>query len=89
MIRLFLATDRNFTSNGDVVIQATRAVVHKQDNGDFYLEIEAPSSYAKHFQPLNLIVCDTPQGAQAFRIGKEWRVTKTELERFTQNGTDA
>ena len=80
MIRLFSATDRNFTSNGDIVIQATRAVVHKQDNGDFYLEIEAPSSYAKHFQPLNLIVCDTPQGAQAFRIGKDIKTTRTKVK---------
>ena len=26
---------------------------------------------------------------KAFRIGKEWRVTKTELERVTNTGTDA
>ena len=26
---------------------------------------------------------------QAFRIGKEWRVTKEALEKFTQTGTGA
>lgn len=25
---------------------------------------------------------------KAFRIGKEWRVTKEELQRFTQTGTE-
>ena len=41
MIRIFSATDQDFTTNGDVIVKATRATIHKQDNGDFYLEIEA------------------------------------------------
>ena len=80
MIRIFSATDQDFTNNGDVVISATRAVVHKTDNGDFYLEVEAPASYAKYFQPLNLIVVDTPQGAQAFRLGKDIKTTQTRIK---------
>ena len=80
MIRIFSATDKYFTSNGDVIIKATRAVVHKQDNGDFYLELEAPSFYAEYFKPLNIIVCDTPQGAQAFRIGKDIKTTRTKVK---------
>ena len=37
MIRVFSPTDTDFTNNGEVVIQATLAVVHKVDNGPFYL----------------------------------------------------
>lgn len=44
MIKLFKATDKTYTSNGDIVLQTTKAKVHKEDNGDFYINIEAPLS---------------------------------------------
>ena len=80
MIRIFSPTDTDFTTNGDVIVKATRATIHKQDNGDFYLEIEAPVGYVSFFQPMNIIVCDTPQGAQAFRLGKDIKTTQTRIK---------
>ena len=68
MIKVFKPNDKNFSSNGDAVIQPTRAVVHKVDNGDYYAEIEAGLEYIEILKPNNIIVCNTPQGAQAFRI---------------------
>ena len=68
MLRVFSPVDTTFISNGDAVINATRAVVHKVDNGDFYLEIEAGLEYVDYFKPNNIIVAPTPQGDQAFRI---------------------
>ena len=68
MLRVFSPSDTDFTSNGDVVIQATLAVVHKQDNGDFYLELQCGLEYLDYVKPKNIIVANTPQGAQAFRI---------------------
>ena len=68
MLRVFSPSDTDFTSNGDVVIQATLAVVHKQDNGDFYLELQCGLEYLDYVKPKNIIVTNTPQGAQAFRI---------------------
>ena len=68
MLRVFSPSDTDFTSNGDVVIQATLAVVHKQDNGDFYLELQCGLEYLDYIKPKNIIVANTPQGAQAFRI---------------------
>lgn len=73
MIRIFKPADTSFASNGDVVLQATKAKVHKADNSDFYLSIEAPLSYAPFIKANNIIVAPTPQGEQAFRI------TTTEL----------
>lgn len=73
MIKIFKPTDTSFASNGDVVLQATKAKVHKADNGDFYLSIEAPLTYAPFIKANNIIVAPTPQGEQAFRI------TTTEL----------
>ena len=40
MIRVFQPSDTTFTSNGDVVLRPLRAKVHKEDNNDFYLDIE-------------------------------------------------
>lgn len=40
MIKLFLSSDNDFSSNGEVVINALKAKIHKVDNGDFYLDFE-------------------------------------------------
>lgn len=68
MIKLFGITDRSFTSNGDLVIKPKKAVVHKEDNGDFYLELETDESYVTYLTEGRIIVANTPQGEQAFRI---------------------
>ena len=68
MIKLFDATDKIYTSNGDKIILPTKAKVHKEDNGDFYINVEAPLSYIDYLVPNNIIVANTPQGDQAFRI---------------------
>ena len=68
MIKVFSITDKIYNSNGDKIIQPTKAVVHKEDNGAFYLDIEAPLIYDEYLQPNNILVAPTPQGEQAFRI---------------------
>ena len=68
MLRVFSPSDTDFTSNGDVVIQATLAVVHKADNGDYFLELQCGLDYVDYVKSENIIVAPTPQGAQAFRI---------------------
>ena len=68
MIRIFSPSDTDFTSNGDAVVQATLAVVHKIDNGDFYLELQCGLEYIDYIKPKNIVVVPTPQGDQAFRI---------------------
>ena len=69
MIKIFNATDKIYTSNGDIVIQCTKAKIHKKLNGDFYIDIEAPLTYVDFLVSNNIVVAPTPQGEQAFRIG--------------------
>ena len=78
MIKLFGTTDTDFSSNGDAVIQPFKAKVHKEDNGKFYLTVEADISYVDLLTANRIIVADTPQGAQAFRI-KNPEKTKTKI----------
>lgn len=68
MIRVFESTDKEFTGNGDIVILPTKAKVTKRDNGDYYLDLEASTKYADYLAGGRIVVADTPQGAQAFRI---------------------
>lgn len=69
MIKLFGINDMNFSSNGDVIINPLRAVVHKEDNGPFYVDLETDLSYVDDLIEGNIIVANTPQGDQAFRVG--------------------
>lgn len=68
MIKIFNATDTNYTSNGDIVLQSIKAKIHKALNGDFYIDLEAPLIYVDYLVSNNIIVANTPQGEQAFRI---------------------
>ena len=67
MIRIFSKTDRDFSSNGDIVLLPVKAKV-KRDDSNFYLNIEASLTYADWIITGNIIVAPTPQGFQAFRI---------------------
>lgn len=68
MIRVFNPTDKEYTSNGDCVLIPIKAKVHKEDNEDFYLELECGSKYSDCLVANNIVVAPTPQGDQAFRL---------------------
>lgn len=68
MIKLFNITDTSYITNGDKILQPTYAVVHKEDNGDYYLDLEIGLDYVDYLTPNRIIVANTPTGEQAFRI---------------------
>lgn len=68
MIKVFGATDKNFSSNGDKVLNNVSAKVHKEDNGDYYIDVEASLEYIDYLVQDNIIVAPTPTGNQAFRL---------------------
>ena len=68
MIKLFDTTDKIYNSNGYKIIQTLKAKIHKEDNGDFYINVEAPLSYIQDLVPNKILVANTPQGEQPFRI---------------------
>lgn len=77
MIKIFGSTDKIFTSNGDKILNISKAKMKKEDNGDYYLEIEAGIEYIDYLVQGNIVVAPTPQGEQAFRIDSvEKRRTK-------------
>lgn len=81
MLKLFGATDTLYSSNGDKIIIPTYQHIIKEDNGDFYLDVEVSLSYIDDLTPNKLLVSNTPQGTQAFRITDiEKRKSKIKLK---------
>lgn len=68
MIKIFSPSDTLFASNGNCVVQPTKAKIHKEDNADYYLDFEIPIQYDKYINSNDIIVANTPQGEQPFRI---------------------
>ena len=68
MIKVFGATDRNFSTNGDAVLRPLKAKVRKEDNGEFYLNLECGLEYADLLLNGNIVTANLPSGDQAFRI---------------------
>ena len=66
MIKVFGQTDTSFSSNGDIVLQSLKAKVHKEDNGNYYLDLETGLEYVDYIVEGNIVVANTPQGDQAF-----------------------
>lgn len=79
MIKLFSSTDTLFISNGDKTIIPTKAKVHKEDNGAFYLDLETGLEYVNDLVQGNIIVAPTPQGEQAFRLSNPEK-TKSKIK---------
>ena len=79
MIKVFSPTDTVFTTNGDAVIKGLRAVVRKADNSYFELELESGLEYIDYIKPNNIIVVNTPQGEQGFRV-RQVEATRTKIK---------
>lgn len=68
MIKIFGITDKDYSTNGDIVVAPLKAKIHKEDNGEYYLELEADLKYIEYIVPNNIVVANTPTGSQPFRI---------------------
>ena len=81
MVKLFKATDLLFDNNGDKVIKPLKAKVHKEENGNFYLDFECDISYVNDIVENSILVAKTPSSEQAFRVGN---VSKTKNKLITK-----
>lgn len=83
MLKLFGTTDTNYSTNGDKILIPTYQHIIKQDNGEFYLDIELPLLYIDDITSNRILVSNTPTGEQAFRITDiEKRKTKIKVKAY-------
>lgn len=66
MLKLFSSIDTSVSSNGDKIIISTKAKIHKEDNNDFYLDLECGHEYINDLTENRIIVTPTPQGETGF-----------------------
>lgn len=70
MIKVFQTSDKYFASNGDKIINPYKAVVFKEDNGDYYCDIEAQIDLMDYLKQDMIACVQTPWGWQPFRCDK-------------------
>lgn len=68
MISVYPADETSFSSNGIKILKPLKALIFKQDNGDYYLDLKDSLDYLKYYQSGNIIRAPTPWGKQCFRI---------------------
>lgn len=83
MIILFNDTATDFTSLGLKVLQPLTAVVRKEDNGDYTLDLRDHSTNAHLYIRDYIIAVDTPWGRQGFRVGtSKVKGTKVDIKAY-------
>lgn len=60
MIKLYEATEKTFAHNGIKILKPTKAVIKKEDNGDYFLELEDNIVNLEYYQQGNIIRVPTP-----------------------------
>lgn len=68
MIILYDETATEYVTLGIKVLQPLSAVVRKEDNGDYFLQLRDSADNSQLYQHGRIIAVDTPWGRQPFRI---------------------
>ena len=79
MIRVYDSNERLFSNNGIKILHPLRADITKEDNGDYYCELEDTIENLDYYQNGMIVRIPTPWGVQGFRLAspqvKNRRVT--------------
>ena len=68
MISADPSTEKLFEDNGIKILKPIKALIRKEDNGDYYLDIKDKVDYLEYYQAGMIIRASTPWGYQAFRL---------------------
>ncbi len=68
MIKVYEATEKIFANNGLKILKPRKAVIHKEDNGDYYLDLEDSILNLKFYKEGYIARVKTPWGFQNFRM---------------------
>lgn len=70
MISVYESNENSFNHNGLKILHPKKCEVFKEDNGDYYIELEDSTDNISYYQANMIIKCPTPfpEGSQLFRI---------------------
>ena len=68
MISVYEPEERSFFDNGIKILKPLKAVIYKQDNADYYLDLKDSINNLEYYQSGNILRVSTPWGKQCFRI---------------------
>lgn len=70
MISVYESSEKSFNHNGLKILHPKKCEVFKEDNGDYYIELEDSIDNISYYQANMIIKCPTPfpEGSQLFRI---------------------
>ena len=68
MIKVYDSNERLFNHNGIKILHPLRADITKEDNGDYYCELEDTIANMDYYQSGMIVRVPTPWGVQGFRL---------------------
>ena len=68
MIKVYDSTERLFNHNGIKILHPLRADITKEDNGDYYVELQDTIESLEYYQSGMIVCIPTPWGVQGFRL---------------------
>ena len=68
MIKVYDSNERLFNHNGIKILHPQKAIVTKEDNGDYYVEIQDTIESLDYYQSGMIVRIPTPWGVQGFRL---------------------
>ena len=68
MISIYPSDELNFKNNGIKILHPLKALIYKEDNGDFRIDIKDTLDNLNYYQEGLIIRTDTPWGKQGFRL---------------------
>lgn len=68
MISVFPPEERQFSDNGLKILKPLKAVIRKEDNAEYRLDIKDNLEFLDYYQNGNILRVSTPWGKQCFRI---------------------
>ena len=68
MISVYDSTEKSFATNGIKILKPLKALIRKEDNGDYYIDLKDKIDFIDYYQAGLIIRVPTPWGYQAFRL---------------------
>ena len=76
MIKSYEATETLFNHNGLKILHPTKAEIYIEDNGEYYINIEAGIEDQEYLQEGMIIRANTRWGEQGFRLSNPQKKNK-------------